>query len=66
MKGFSLRTKFDSETCIKKYIVAVQMQYDCTIKYARHNVAREFATPSLKAFYDDQGIEQQVTVPYAH
>uniref|UniRef100_A0AAV1T0C5 Uncharacterized protein n=1 Tax=Peronospora matthiolae TaxID=2874970 RepID=A0AAV1T0C5_9STRA len=66
MKGFSLRAKFDSETCIKKYIVAVQMQYDCTIKYARHNVAREFATPSLKAFYDDQGIEQQVTVPYAH
>ena len=26
----------------------------------------EFATASLKAFYDDQGIEQQVTVPYAH
>uniref|UniRef100_A0AAV1T3Y1 Uncharacterized protein n=1 Tax=Peronospora matthiolae TaxID=2874970 RepID=A0AAV1T3Y1_9STRA len=66
MKGFSLRAKFDSETCIKKYIVAVQMQYDCTVKYARHNVARECASTSLKAFYDDQGIEQQVTVPYAH
>ena len=26
----------------------------------------EFATNSLKAFYQDQGIEQQTTVPYAH
>uniref|UniRef100_A0AAV1TW93 Uncharacterized protein n=1 Tax=Peronospora matthiolae TaxID=2874970 RepID=A0AAV1TW93_9STRA len=64
--GANLRAKFDSETCIKKYTVAVQMQFDCTVKYVRHNGARECASTSLKAFYDGQGIEQQVTVPYAH
>ena len=66
MKGFSLRANSDSETCIKKYIVADLTQFDCTVKFARHDGAREFAMTSLKAFYDDQGIEQQVTVPYAH
>uniref|UniRef100_A0AAV1UJ29 Integrase catalytic domain-containing protein n=1 Tax=Peronospora matthiolae TaxID=2874970 RepID=A0AAV1UJ29_9STRA len=66
MKGFSLRAKSDSEECIKKYIMAVQTQFDYKVKFVRHDGAREFAANSLKAFYDDQGIEQQVTVPYAH
>uniref|UniRef100_A0AAV1UM58 Integrase catalytic domain-containing protein n=1 Tax=Peronospora matthiolae TaxID=2874970 RepID=A0AAV1UM58_9STRA len=66
MKGFSLRAKSDSEECIKKYIMAVQTQFDYKVKFVRHDGAREFAANLLKAFYDDQGIEQQVTVPYAH
>uniref|UniRef100_A0AAV1VDR1 Integrase catalytic domain-containing protein n=1 Tax=Peronospora matthiolae TaxID=2874970 RepID=A0AAV1VDR1_9STRA len=66
IKGFSLRAKSDSEECIKKYIMAVQTQFDYKVKFVRHDGAREFAANSLKAFYDDQGIEQQVTVPYAH
>uniref|UniRef100_A0AAV1TK72 Integrase catalytic domain-containing protein n=1 Tax=Peronospora matthiolae TaxID=2874970 RepID=A0AAV1TK72_9STRA len=66
MKGFSLRAKSDSEECIKKYIMAVQTQFDYKVKFVRHDGARQFAANSLKAFYDDQGIEQQVTVPYAH
>ncbi|CAH0520227.1 unnamed protein product [Peronospora belbahrii] len=28
--------------------------------------ARELATSSLQDFYEDEGIEQQTTVPYAH
>ena len=32
----------------------------------RHDGAREFATNSIQVFYEDEGIEQQVTVPYAH
>ena len=33
VKGFSLRAKSDSETCIKKYIVAIQIQFDCTVEF---------------------------------
>ena len=32
----------------------------------RHDGAREFETNSIQVFYEDEGIEQQVTVPYAH
>uniref|UniRef100_A0AAV1TBZ3 Integrase catalytic domain-containing protein n=1 Tax=Peronospora matthiolae TaxID=2874970 RepID=A0AAV1TBZ3_9STRA len=44
----------------------VQTQFNYKDKFVRHNGAREFAANSLKAFCDDRGIEQQVTVPYAH
>uniref|UniRef100_A0AAV1TI36 Integrase catalytic domain-containing protein n=1 Tax=Peronospora matthiolae TaxID=2874970 RepID=A0AAV1TI36_9STRA len=66
MKDFSLRANSDSEECIKKYIVAVQTQFDYKVKFVRHDGARESVANSLKAFYDDQRIEQQVTVPYAY
>lgn len=63
---FQSARKSDSEQRIKKYITAVQTQFEHKVKFIRHDGAREFGTASLKAFYDDQGIEQQVTVPYAH
>ncbi|KAG2869860.1 hypothetical protein PC114_g27645 [Phytophthora cactorum] len=66
MKGFCLRAKSESEDCIKTYIMKVQMQFGKKVKFVRHDGAREFATNSLKAFYKDEGIEQQTTVPYAH
>ncbi|KAG3005200.1 hypothetical protein PC121_g25475 [Phytophthora cactorum] len=44
----------------------VQTQFGKKVKFVRHDGAREFATNSLKAFYQDEGIEQQTTVPYAH
>ena len=65
-EGFQSARQSDSEECIKKYIAAVQTKFEYKVKFIRHDGAREFATASLKAFYDDQGIEQQVTVPYAH
>uniref|UniRef100_H3H8M1 Integrase catalytic domain-containing protein n=1 Tax=Phytophthora ramorum TaxID=164328 RepID=H3H8M1_PHYRM len=58
MKGFCLRAKSESEDCIKTYVTKV--------KFVRHDGAREFATNSLKAFYEVEGIEQQTMVPYAH
>ncbi|KAG3118803.1 hypothetical protein PI126_g24564 [Phytophthora idaei] len=48
------------------YIVKVQKQFGKKVKFVRHDGAREFATNSLKDFYEDEGIEQQTTVPYAH
>lgn len=66
MKGFCLRTKSESEDCIKNYILKIQTQFGKKIKFVRHDGAQEFATSSIKTFYGDQGIEQQVTVPYAH
>ncbi|KAG3017794.1 hypothetical protein PC121_g25029 [Phytophthora cactorum] len=61
MKGFCLRAKSESEDCIKTYIMKVQTQFGKKVKFVRHDGAREFATNSLKAFYQDEGIEQQTT-----
>ena len=66
MKGFCLHAKAESEDCIKKYIKIVQAQFGKKVKFVRHDGAREFATNSLQFFYEDEGIEQQTTVPYAH
>ncbi|KAG4035993.1 hypothetical protein PC123_g28439 [Phytophthora cactorum] len=66
IKGFCLRAKSESEDCIKTYIRRVQKQFSKKVKFVRHDGAREFATNSLKDFYQDEGIEQQTTVPYAH
>ncbi|KAG2870612.1 hypothetical protein PC114_g27304 [Phytophthora cactorum] len=66
MKGLCLRAKSESEDCIKTYIMKVQTQFGKKVKFVRHDGAREFATNSLKSFYEDEGIEQQTTVPYAH
>ncbi|KAG4035844.1 hypothetical protein PC123_g28588 [Phytophthora cactorum] len=61
MKGFCLRAKSESEDCIKTYIMKVQKQFGKKVKFVRHDGAREFATNSLKDFYEDEGIEQQTT-----
>lgn len=62
----SLRAKSESEDCIKKYIMAVQTHFGGKVKFVRNDGAGECATTSIKAFYNAQGIEQLVTVPYAH
>uniref|UniRef100_A0AAV1UAN4 Integrase catalytic domain-containing protein n=1 Tax=Peronospora matthiolae TaxID=2874970 RepID=A0AAV1UAN4_9STRA len=66
MKGFCLRSKSESEDCIKNHIIKIQTQFGTKIKFVRHDGAHEFATNSIKTFYEDHGIEQQITVPYAH
>uniref|UniRef100_A0AAV1VF65 Integrase catalytic domain-containing protein n=1 Tax=Peronospora matthiolae TaxID=2874970 RepID=A0AAV1VF65_9STRA len=66
MKVFCLRSKSESEDCIKNQILKIQTQFGKKIKFVRHDGAHEFATNSIKTFYEDQGIEQQVTVPSAH
>uniref|UniRef100_H3GNZ2 Integrase catalytic domain-containing protein n=1 Tax=Phytophthora ramorum TaxID=164328 RepID=H3GNZ2_PHYRM len=63
---FCLHAKSESEDCIKTYVMNVQTQFGKKVKFVRHDGAREFATNALKAFYKDEGIEQQTTVPYAH
>ena len=65
-KNFFLKAKSESEQHLKNYIMMVQTQFNKKVKCVRHDGAREFATNSLQAFYEDQGIEQQTTVPYAH
>uniref|UniRef100_A0AAV1UJD7 Integrase catalytic domain-containing protein n=1 Tax=Peronospora matthiolae TaxID=2874970 RepID=A0AAV1UJD7_9STRA len=66
MKGFCLRSKSESEDCIKNHIIKIQTQFGTKIKFVRHDGAHEFATNSIKTFYENHGIEQQITVPYAH
>lgn len=66
MKRFCLRVKSESEYCVKRFIFIVQTQFDKRVNFVRHDGAREFAINSLKFFYEDEGIEQQTTVPYAH
>jgi hypothetical protein len=66
MQGFCLEHKSDSEAMLKKFIVQVGNQFGARVKFVRHDGAKEFATNSIKQFYADRGIMQQVTVPYAH
>ncbi|OWZ10008.1 Copia protein [Phytophthora megakarya] len=66
MSGFCLRTKSESEGCLRKFITKVKKQFDTKVKFVRHDGAKEFVTKSLKTFYDDHGIDVQPTVPYAH
>lgn len=66
MQGFCLANKSDSEARLKKFIMQVGNQFGKRVKFVRHDGAKEFATNSIKQFYADSGIEQQVTVPYAH
>ena len=46
--------------------MAVQMQFNKKVTFIRHDGARGFATSSIKAFYEEKDIEQQVTVPHAN
>uniref|UniRef100_A0AAV1UAA0 Integrase catalytic domain-containing protein n=1 Tax=Peronospora matthiolae TaxID=2874970 RepID=A0AAV1UAA0_9STRA len=66
MKGSYLSAKSESENYITRYITMVQAQFGKKVKFVRHDGAREFATDSPQEFYEDEGIEQQTTVPYAH
>ena len=66
MKGFCLHAKSESEDRVKKYIKKVQTQFGKKVKFVRHDGARELAANSLRTFYENEGIEQQTTVPYAH
>lgn len=46
-------------------MMKMQTQFGKNVKFVRHDGAREFVTNSLHTFYEDEGIEQQTTVPYA-
>ncbi|GMF13702.1 unnamed protein product [Phytophthora lilii] len=66
MTGFCLRSKSESEGCLRKFIINVERQFNAKVKFVRHDGAKAFATNSLKAYYDDRGINVHPTVPYAH
>ena len=57
MKGCCLRSKSESEDCSKNYIFKIQTQFGKKTKFVRHDGALELATNSIKAFYEDHGIE---------
>ena len=59
MKSFCLHAKLESEDNVKKYIKMVQTQFGKKVKFVRHDGAREFATNSLRNFYENEGIEQK-------
>ncbi|KAE8957832.1 hypothetical protein PF011_g31004 [Phytophthora fragariae] len=66
MSGFCLRARSESEGCLRRFITKVEKQFDARVKFVRHDGAKEFATNSLLAYYEDHGIEVQPTVRYAH
>ena len=66
MKGFCLAKKSDSAKYLMRYINSVEVQFNAKVKRVRHDGAKEFASTQLDTFYASKGIEQQVTVPYAH
>ncbi|KAG6590582.1 Copia protein [Phytophthora cinnamomi] len=58
--------RVESEGCLRRFITKVEKQFDARVKFVRHDGAKEFATNSLLAYYEDHGIEVQPTVRYAH
>uniref|UniRef100_A0AAV1TG24 Integrase catalytic domain-containing protein n=1 Tax=Peronospora matthiolae TaxID=2874970 RepID=A0AAV1TG24_9STRA len=66
LKSFCLPSKSESEDCITNHIIKIQTQVGKKIELVQHDGAHEYATNSIKTFYEDQGIKRQVTVPYAH
>ncbi|KAG3176917.1 hypothetical protein PC128_g17075 [Phytophthora cactorum] len=52
----------EASGCMKGFCLRAKSESEECLK----NYIMKFATNSLKAFYEDQGIEQQTTVPYAH
>ncbi|KAE8886920.1 hypothetical protein PF003_g28909 [Phytophthora fragariae] len=66
MSGFCLRARSESEGCLRRFITKVEKQFDARVKFVRHDGAKEFATNSLLAYYEDHAIEVQPTVRYAH
>ncbi|KAE9158290.1 hypothetical protein PF004_g31930 [Phytophthora fragariae] len=61
MSGFCLRARSESEGCLRRFITKVEKQFDARVKFVRHDGAKEFATNSLLAYYEDHGIEVQPT-----
>ncbi|KAG6623218.1 Copia protein [Phytophthora cinnamomi] len=59
MSGFCLRARSESEGCLRRFITKVEKQFDARVKFVRHDGAKEFATNSLLAYYEDHGIEVQ-------
>ncbi len=66
MKGFCMRKRSDSAQHLMRYISTIERQFKTKVKCVRHDGAKEFDSKELDAFYASKGIEQQVTVPYAH
>ncbi|KAG2760792.1 hypothetical protein Pcac1_g27314 [Phytophthora cactorum] len=56
-----------AKTASRTYIMKVQTKFGKKVKFCGGMTELvSLATNSLKAFYQDEGIEQQTTVPYAH
>ena len=66
MKGFCLDTSPTAKLRSRSSSCKSATSSASSCKFVRHDGAKEFATNSIKQFYADRGIEQQVTVPYAH
>jgi transposase InsO family protein len=66
MKGFTMKFRSKSEQCITKYINPICNRLKKKVKFIRHDGAKEFNSNSIQQVYSDHGIEQHVTVPYAH
>lgn len=59
MKGYCLQAKSKIKGHIRTYVLKIQTLFAKKVKFVRHDVAREFATSSIKPFYNEEGIEQQ-------
>ena len=51
---------------ITKYINPICNHLQKKVKFIRHDGAKKFNSNSIQPFYSDHGMEQQITVPYAH
>jgi len=66
VQGFFLKNKSESASKIMAYINKVEKQVNARVKVVRHDGALEFSTKELQRYYEQKGIQQQITVRYAH
>jgi len=65
-KGYCLHNKSESGKRVMEYVNEVENHFNAKVLCVRHDGAKEFATNILKNFLSIMGIQQQVTVRYAH
>jgi len=64
--GYYLKKKSESEKLLMQHICLLERQFKSKVLFVRHDGAKEFNTNNLQEFLNNKGIENQITVRYAH
>ncbi|CAA7051764.1 unnamed protein product [Microthlaspi erraticum] len=62
---YFLKQKSDTFSTFKKAKAMIEKQSGCSIKILRSDGGGEFTSKEFTKFYEDEGIERQVTLPYS-
>lgn len=61
---YFLRYKSDAFSCFRKFKAMVELQSSFKVKCLRSVIGGEFLSTDFNMFYDIEGIQRQLTMPY--